>query len=80
MPFTKDGISPDLIVNPNAFVSRMTIGQLFECLLGKVAAIKGKIMDATPFSGYDIEEAKEYLKSKGYDENGEEELICGLTG
>lgn len=80
MPFTKNGVSPDIIVNPNAIPSRMTIGQLIECLVGKVSAIRGHETDGTPFRIWDIEKVKDVLESLGYERNGYEDLYNGMTG
>lgn len=80
MPFTCEGISPDVILNPHAVPSRMTIGQLCECLLGKVAAGTGYEGDGTPFSGLSVERIAEVLHKTGYQRHGYERLYCGRTG
>ena len=80
MPFTKEGIVPDIILNPNAIPSRMTIGQILECLVGKVAAIQGMDADGTAFEEHDIEYVKNKLEELGYERNGYEWLYNGMTG
>ena len=80
MPFTKDGIIPDLIINPHAIPSRMTIGQLFECLMGKTCAQIGKLGDATPFSDIKISDLQKILEKEGFEKNGNEIMYNGRSG
>ena len=80
MPFTIQGITPDLIMNPNAIPSRMTLGQFVECITGKVAAVRGQEIDGTPFNDIDVNKIKEELASLGYSDDGTEELYNGMTG
>ena len=79
-PFTEDGVVPDLIINPHAIPSRMTIGQILEMVAGKAAAMDGKQQDATPFSGVTEEELFIILKKHGLQHNGRETMYSGITG
>lgn len=80
MPFTKDGIVPDIIINPNALPKRMTVSQIIECIMGLIAVASGKIVDGTPFNNIDIAGLSEILKQYGFDETGNQELYNGFTG
>lgn len=80
MPFARDGLRPDLIVNAHAFPSRMTIGHLIECLLAKAATLQGVTVDGTPFEPHDYEPMWQVLEKRGYERMGNDVLYCGLTG
>ena len=80
MPFTKDGHRPDIIINPHAIPSRMTIGQLKETLLGKVLLELGMFGDGTSFGNLDVKTIAEELQKLGYESYGNEVLYNGLTG
>ena len=80
MPFTSSGLKPDIIINPHAIPSRMTIAQLKETLLGKVLIELGLFGDGTSFGGLDIKDISKELLNLGYEKHGNELLYNGLTG
>jgi len=80
MPFTSAGVKPDIIINPHAIPSRMTIGQLKETLLGKVLVELGLFGDGTSFGDLSIDSICKELTKVGYESNGNEVMYNGLSG
>ena len=82
MPFTKDGLKPDLIINPHAIPSRMTIGQLVETIMSKLGVNLGYVMDSTPFTteSFKIQRIQKHLVDNGMHSSGNEYLYNGMTG
>jgi hypothetical protein len=80
MPFTSSGVRPDIIINPHAIPSRMTIGQLKETVLGKVLLELGLFGDGTSFGQFDVKDICDELIKVGYEAHGNELLCNGLTG
>ena len=80
MPFSFEGTVPDIIINPHAIPSRMTIGQFLESMAGKVAAARGRSVDGTPFINEKPERLKQALIDLGFSHTGREVLYNGVTG
>ena len=80
MPFTRDGLKPDIIINPHAIPSRMTIAQLKETLLGKVLIELGIFGDGTSFGNLEIKTIAQELQRWGYESYGNEIMYNGVTG
>jgi DNA-directed RNA polymerase II subunit RPB2 len=80
MPFCTDGSIPDLIINPHAIPSRMTVAQLIESLLGKVCCLEGEDGDGTPFNSTRVEDISDRLAKRGFESRGNETLYNGITG
>jgi DNA-directed RNA polymerase subunit B len=80
MPFSVDGLVPDIIINPHAIPSRMTIGQFLESISGKIASARGEPMDGTPFINKKGDELEQMLIDLGLSYTGREVLYDGVTG
>jgi len=80
MPFSTSGVTPDIIMNPHAYPSRMTVGQFIEAIGGKAAAIRGEIVDGTPFSNEEPKTLQEHLINFGLQPGGREILYDGTSG
>jgi DNA-directed RNA polymerase subunit B len=80
LPYTADGISPDVLINPHAFPSRMTVGMMMESITGKAAAIRGKKVDASAFVGEKMEDVKGVMEDAGFEYSGKEIMYDGKTG
>lgn len=80
MPFTADGLVPDIIINPHAIPSRMTIAQLMECIMGKACCALGTYGDATPFTHLTVEQLADTLRRSGMEMYGNEVMYNSRTG
>jgi DNA-directed RNA polymerase II subunit RPB2 len=80
MPFTAAGLRPDIIMNPHAVPSRMTIAQLMENIFGKIGVRKGTLGDGTPYSHLKVEDLKKHMVDMGMHPYGNEILYNGQTG
>ncbi|KAI9315932.1 DNA-directed RNA polymerase III subunit RPC2 [Dichotomocladium elegans] len=80
MPFSDQGISPDIIMNPHGFPSRMTVGKMIELLAGKAGVMCGKLQYGTAFGGSKVEDMSRILIEKGFNYSGKDYLTSGITG
>jgi DNA-directed RNA polymerase II subunit RPB2 len=81
MPYTADGVTADIVMNPHAFPSRMTIGQLLESALGLAAARTGEdTADGTPFNGTNVTDVVAQLTAAGFADMGSVTMYAGATG
>ena len=80
LPYTAQGMSPDVLINPHAFPSRMTVGMMMESICGKSAALRGERFDGSAFVGEKIDEVKKVMDAHGFKHSGKEIMYDGRTG
>jgi DNA-directed RNA polymerase subunit B len=80
LPYTADGISPDVLINPHAFPSRMTVGMMMESICGKAASLRGTQFDGSAFVGEKMDEVREVMDAAGFKYSGKEKMYDGRTG
>ena len=80
LPYTADGVTPDVLINPHAFPSRMTVGMFMESICGKSAALRGSKFDGSAFVGEKMDEVKQAMEARGFEYSGKETMYDGRTG
>lgn len=80
LPYTADGITPDVLINPHAFPSRMTVGMFLESICGKAAALRGKKFDGSAFVGEKMDDIRQAMNDAGFQYSGKEVMYDGRTG
>jgi DNA-directed RNA polymerase III subunit RPC2 len=80
LPFSDQGVCPDIIMNPHGFPSRMTVGKMIELISGKAGVMNGSLEYGTCFGGSKLEEMSKILVDKGYSYSGKDMLYSGITG
>ena len=80
LPYTAEGMSPDVLINPHAFPSRMTVGMMMESVCGKAASFRGKRFDGSAFVGEKMDEVKEVMDAHNFKYSGKEIMYDGRSG
>ncbi|KAH8593293.1 DNA-directed rna polymerase-like protein III subunit [Bisporella sp. PMI_857] len=80
MPFADSGVTPDIIMNPHGFPSRMTVGKMLECLSGKAGVLNGTLEYGTAFGGSNVDVMGRILVDKGFSYSGKDFVTSGITG
>ena len=80
LPFTDEGIVPDVIMNPHGFPSRMTVGKMLELVAGKAGVLAGELQYGTAFGGSAVEDMGDILLRHGFSYGGKDYMTDGMTG